>query len=100
MAVGEAVAASAQSILVSGVSFFASTFGVGAVFNVDIISSMCSLIARGALLLGGGRAVPAACNAAALRRLHRPHHGWHEEKKRKFRSDRKKGWKTYEKSMR
>ena len=48
-AVGEAVAASAQSILVSGVSFFASTFGVGLYSNVDIISSMCSLIARGAL---------------------------------------------------
>ena len=49
VAVGEAVAASAQSILVSGVSFFASTFGVGLYSNVDIISSMCSLIARGAL---------------------------------------------------
>ena len=48
-AVGEAVAASAQSILVSGVSFFASTFGVGLYSNIDIISSMCSLIARGAL---------------------------------------------------
>ena len=48
-AVGEATAASAQSILVSGVSFFASTFGVGLYSNIDIISSMCSLIARGAL---------------------------------------------------
>ena len=48
-AVGAAVASSAQSILVSGVSFFASTFGVGLYSNVDIISSMCSLIARGAL---------------------------------------------------
>ena len=36
VAVGEAVAASAQSILVSGVSF-ASTFGVGLYSNVDII---------------------------------------------------------------
>ena len=43
------VAASAQSILVSGISFFASTFGVGLYSNIDIISSMCSLIARGAL---------------------------------------------------
>ena len=50
-AVGEAVAASAQSILVSGVSFFASTFGVGLYSNIDIISSMCSLIARGAAVL-------------------------------------------------
>ena len=48
-AVGEATAASAQSILVSGISFFASTFGVGLYSNIDIISSMCSLIARGAL---------------------------------------------------
>ena len=38
-----------RSILVSGVSFFASTFGVGLYSNIDIISSMCSLIARGAL---------------------------------------------------
>ena len=48
-AVGAAVASSAQSILVSGLSFFAATFGVGLYSNVDIISSMCSLMARGAL---------------------------------------------------
>ena len=66
VAVGEAVAASAQSILVSGVSFFASTFGVGLYSNVDIISSMCSLIARGALCSVAVVLFPAACNAAAL----------------------------------
>ena len=48
-AVSEAVASSAQSVLVSGFGFFAATFGVGMYSNVDIISSMCSLMARGAL---------------------------------------------------
>ena len=49
-AVENAVASSAQSILVSGFGFFAATYGVGLYSNVDIISSMCRLIARGALL--------------------------------------------------
>ena len=48
-AVSAAVASSAQSVLVSGFGFFAATFGVGLYANVDIISSMCSLMARGAL---------------------------------------------------
>ncbi len=41
VAVGEAVAASAQSILVSGVSFFASTFGVG-LYSTWISSLRCA----------------------------------------------------------
>lgn len=49
-AVEKAVASSTQSILVSGFGFFAATYGVGLYSNVDIISSMCRLIARGALL--------------------------------------------------
>jgi len=49
-AVGGAVSASAQSILVSGISFFAATFGVGLYSDVDIISSLMSVIARGALM--------------------------------------------------
>ena len=49
-AVGKAVSSAAQSILVSGLGFFAATYGVGLYANVDIISSMCRLIARGALL--------------------------------------------------
>ena len=49
-AVEKAAASSAQSILVSGIGFFAATYGVGLYANVDIISSMCRLIARGALL--------------------------------------------------
>ena len=49
-AVQDAVASAAQSVLVSGLGFFAATYGVGLYSNVAIISSMCRLIARGALL--------------------------------------------------
>ncbi|MBQ8160394.1 MAG: MMPL family transporter [Clostridia bacterium] len=49
-AVQHAVSSAAQSVLVSGLGFFAATYGVGLYSNVDIISSMCRLIARGALL--------------------------------------------------
>jgi predicted RND superfamily exporter protein len=47
--VTKAVAQSAQSILVSGIGFFAATIGVGVYSDIDIISSMCTLISRGAL---------------------------------------------------
>ena len=49
-AVEKAVSSAARSILVSGLGFFAATYGVGLYSNVDMISSMCRLIARGALL--------------------------------------------------
>ena len=49
-AVQQAVASSAQSIVVSALSFFASTFGVGVYSNIDMISSLCILMARGALI--------------------------------------------------
>lgn len=49
-AVQQAVAGSAQSIVVSALSFFASTFGVGVYSNIDMISSLCILMARGALI--------------------------------------------------
>ena len=49
-AVSQATASSARSVLVSGIGFFAATYGVGLYSNVAIISSMCRLIARGALL--------------------------------------------------
>lgn len=42
--------ASMKSIIVSAVSFFAATFGVGLYSNIDMISSLCSLMARGALI--------------------------------------------------
>ena len=41
---------SIQSIIVSALSFFAATFGVGLYSNIDIISSMCNLMARGAII--------------------------------------------------
>ena len=49
-AVEKAVSSAAQSILVSGIGFFAATYGVSLYSNVAIISSMCRLIARGALM--------------------------------------------------
>ena len=42
--------ASAQSIIVSALSFFAATVGVGLYSNIDMISSLCILMARGALI--------------------------------------------------
>lgn len=42
--------ASAQSIIVSALSFFAATFGVGMYSNIDMISSLCILMARGAII--------------------------------------------------
>lgn len=42
--------ASVQSIIVSALSFFAATFGVGIYSDIDMISSLCNLMARGALI--------------------------------------------------
>lgn len=39
-----------RSIMVSALSFFAATFGVGLYSNIDMISSLCTLMARGALI--------------------------------------------------
>jgi len=41
---------SMASIMVSALSFFAATFGVGLVSHIDMIGSLCSLMARGALI--------------------------------------------------
>lgn len=41
---------SIPSILVSGLGLFAATFGVGIYSDVDMISSMCMLMARGAVI--------------------------------------------------
>ena len=49
-AVADAVSASVPSIMVSALGFFAATFGVALYSNVDIISSMCTLMARGAVV--------------------------------------------------
>ena len=49
-AVTTALAASIPSIIVSGMGLFAATFGVAVYSNIDIISSMCMLMARGAVI--------------------------------------------------
>ena len=41
---------SIQSIIVSALTFFASTFGVGIYSDISMISSLCMLMARGALI--------------------------------------------------
>ncbi len=45
-----ALATSIPSIIVSGFGLFAATFGVAVYSDIDIISSMCSLMARGAIV--------------------------------------------------
>ena len=50
-AVTAALRSSMQSVIVSALSFFAATFGVGLYSNIDMISSLCSLsMARGAII--------------------------------------------------
>ncbi len=45
-----ALSASIGSIVVSAIGFFAATFGVGLYSDIDMISSLCTLMARGALI--------------------------------------------------
>ena len=52
-AVTTALGASTPSILVSGLGLFAATFGVALYSDMDIIRSMCMLMARGALVSMG-----------------------------------------------
>lgn len=49
-AVDIACQTSAKSIVVSALTFFAATFGVGLYSNIDMISSLCTLMARGAII--------------------------------------------------
>ena len=49
-AVRTALSTSIPSILVSGMGLFAATFGVAVYSEIDIISSMCMLMARGAVV--------------------------------------------------
>ena len=49
-AVRTALTVSAPSILVSGAGLFASTFGVALYSDIEIIRSMCQLLARGAII--------------------------------------------------
>ncbi len=41
---------SLPSVMVSALSFFAATFGVGVYSSIDMISSLCVLLARGAII--------------------------------------------------
>ncbi len=45
-----ALSTSMKSIIVSALGFFAATFGVGIYSSVDMISQLCSLMSRGALI--------------------------------------------------
>lgn len=49
-AVRDAHASSIGSIIISGCSFFAATFGVGMFSRIDMISSICNLLSRGAVI--------------------------------------------------
>ena len=49
-AVITALNSSLQSVLVSALSFFAATFGVAVYSSIDMISSLCMLLARGAII--------------------------------------------------
>ena len=49
-AITVAVETSTKSIVVSALSFFAATFGVAVYSKIDMISSLCTLMARGAII--------------------------------------------------
>lgn len=49
-AITTALSTSIPSIIVSALGFFAATFGVGLISSVDMIASLCSLMARGAIV--------------------------------------------------
>ena len=49
-AVYTALRTSASSVIVSGLGLFAATFGVAVYSNIDIVGSMCMLMARGAII--------------------------------------------------
>lgn len=49
-AISEALGSSITSIIVSGLCFFGATFGVGAYSKIEMIGSLCTLMARGAIV--------------------------------------------------
>ena len=68
-----------QSILTSGLTFFAATFGVAAISKVELLESICMLISRGALIsmvvillvlpffkVSAARSILVSCGAAAV----------------------------------
>ena len=50
LAAKDALTATMKSIIVSACTFFGATFGVGAYSSIDMISSLCLLMARGAVI--------------------------------------------------
>ena len=49
-AIDNALGESVQSIIVSGLSFFAATIGVAIYSKIELIGSLCTLMARGAII--------------------------------------------------
>lgn len=50
MAASDALKATMKSVIVSACTFFGATFGVGVYSSIDMISSLCLLMARGAVV--------------------------------------------------
>lgn len=50
VAAGDALKATMKSVIVSACTFFGATFGVGVYSSIDMISSLCLLMARGAIV--------------------------------------------------
>lgn len=46
----DALATSMKSVIVSALTFFGATFGVGVYSSIDMVSSLCILMARGAII--------------------------------------------------
>src|SRR5574344_1172421 len=49
-AIKHSLNSSVNSIFTSGMCFFAATFGVGVYSDLEMVGSLCSLIARGAII--------------------------------------------------
>ena len=49
-AISESLGSSISSIVVSGLCFFGATFGVGVFSKIEMIGSLCTLMARGAII--------------------------------------------------
>lgn len=50
LAMSDALSSSISSIFVSAMCFFGATFGVGIISKIDMISSLCTLMSRGAII--------------------------------------------------
>ena len=50
LAARDALAFSMKSVIVSALTFFGATFGVGVYSSIDMIASLCMLMARGAII--------------------------------------------------